>query len=230
MAADRTHGAGELARWGLDALAALATACARDAHDKRWQTLLTATRRLAATRASMAAVANVAVAYLDRLLPRRDAAAPDWTCIVETAREELAGELDRCRVLQVQAARPLLANCRRVVTLSRSSTVTAILTEAAPETVEVVVGEARPGCEGRLTVEELLRAGRRARLVTDAALAHAMEESDLLLLGGDGVCADLAVVNKTGSLGAALAAVVSGPRSGRRLTRSRSTLTPPRQP
>lgn len=204
--ADRTHGAAELARWGLDALAALAEACAGEAPEKRWRTLQAAARRLGGARASMAPVANLAVAYLERLLSARDAAAPQWTRAAESARDALAGVQGRNRAAQVEAARRLLANCRRVVTLSRSSTVSAILNEAAPGTTEIVVGESRPGLEGRLTAEDLKRAGLRVRLVTDAALARAVSDADLLLLGGDGVCADLAVINKTGSLAAALAA------------------------
>lgn len=206
IAADRTHGAADLARRGLDTLAALAEASAGDPAEDRWRALAEGARRLSAARASMAPVANLAVAYLERLLPDREAASRQWARAAATAHDALAGALDHARAAQVEAARGLLAGRRRIVTLSRSSTVTAILTQATPAGAEIIVGESRPGLEGRLTADDLYRAGRRVRLVTDAALPHAIKSADLLLLGGDSICADLAVINKTGSLAAALAA------------------------
>ncbi len=99
---------------------------------------------------------------------------------------------------------------QRVLTLSRSGTVTAALLRAAaskpPE--RVWVAESRPLGEGVGVAEELAEAGLSVTLLPDAALAHvlACEPIDLVLVGADTILASGAVVNKVGTRMAALAA------------------------
>ena len=90
----------------------------------------------------------------------------------------------------------------RVVTISCSSTVQAILEDWPP--VDVLVGEGRPGLEGRALAAGLAAAGRRVTLCTDASLPALLEEGDLILSGADAVEADGTLVNKVGTLALAL--------------------------
>src|SRR5690606_32342431 len=108
-----------------------------------------------------------------------------------------------------EAAAEVLGTAGHIVTLSRSSTVLDLLLEAAPH-ARVTVSEGRPGCEGRALAERLLAQGRTVRLTTEAQLALAVGGADLVLLGADTICRDLAAVNKVGSHLAALAAQAAG--------------------
>ncbi|MEE9274085.1 MAG: hypothetical protein V3V62_02085 [bacterium] len=220
---DRGQGAAQLARRGVGLLAeacalaeesALAEGAAL-AEEAAGAALLAEAaalvRELRAVRPSMAAVGNWALAfYLDlrERLGRPGGAAP------AAAGAEIAAALlrrgEEMRAGLIEAARPLLADADSLLTLSRSSTVEEILLRAAPPSLRVVVAESRPLLEGRKLAESLIRAGREVRCITDAQVGLFMRECSLLLLGADTICSDLAVVNKTGSLPAALAAREAG--------------------
>jgi methylthioribose-1-phosphate isomerase len=64
--------------------------------------------------------------------------------------------------------------------------------------------------EGRMLVERYVPRGVEVTLVVDAALAGLVREGDVVLVGADGVQADGRLVNKTGTLGLALAARRAG--------------------
>ena len=97
----------------------------------------------------------------------------------------------------------------RVLTLSRSGTVLEALRRADPEAV--YVAESRPKREG-VGVAEDLADEVDVLLFVDAAVAHvlATEPVDAVLVGADSVLADGRVVNKVGTLPAALAADAAG--------------------
>ncbi len=95
-------------------------------------------------------------------------------------------------------AAELLTDAECIVTVSRSGTVR--------ETVErldvsVTVAESVPGGEGKGFAAEL-----GGDVVPDACIADAVRRSDAVVMGTDTVLRDGAVVNKVGSLAAALAA------------------------
>lgn len=92
-----------------------------------------------------------------------------------------------------------------VLTLSRSGTVEQGLRQADPS---VIVAESRPGNEGVGVAEQLADAGLDVTLCTDAAIATLLADTeiDTVLVGADTIRFDGAVVNKTGSRMAALAA------------------------
>ncbi|SDR39862.1 NUDIX domain-containing protein [Natronobacterium texcoconense] len=94
-----------------------------------------------------------------------------------------------------------------VLTLSRSGTVAEALRQGDPS--RVFVGESRPAREGIDVAEELADdLDCPVTVHTDAAMAHVLEREDVdrVLVGADTVRADGAVVNKTGTRTAALAA------------------------
>jgi len=92
-----------------------------------------------------------------------------------------------------------LADADEVVTLSRSGTVAATLERLD---VSVTVAESVPGGEGT----EFAALVDADRVVPDACTADSVREADAVVVGADTVLSDGAVLNKVGSLAAALAA------------------------
>lgn len=86
-----------------------------------------------------------------------------------------------------------------VVTLSRSGTVGSTLKDVG---ASVTVCESLPGCEGAAFADEI----GADRVVPDACVATAVQAADAVVVGADAVLRDGAVVNKVGSLAAALTA------------------------
>lgn len=91
----------------------------------------------------------------------------------------------------------------RVVTCSRSGTVTTTLKAASPR---VLITESRPGGEGTDTAAELADAGLDVTLAPDATVPGRIQATDTVLVGADAVLPDGAVHNKVGTYPLALAA------------------------
>jgi translation initiation factor 2B subunit (eIF-2B alpha/beta/delta family) len=96
----------------------------------------------------------------------------------------------------------IVAARTRCVTLSRSSTVLASLRALHElERLEhVFVLEARPMLEGHKSIRDLDAAGIGATLLTDAAMAVALSQADIAVVGADSISADGYLLNKTGTL------------------------------
>jgi translation initiation factor 2B subunit (eIF-2B alpha/beta/delta family) len=96
----------------------------------------------------------------------------------------------------------------RVVTLSRSATVTRSLKQAHEHIAAVTCLESRPGGEGMDAAREIAAAlpHIQVRLVADAALALAVADADCAIVGADALLAEGYAVNKTGTHPLALAA------------------------
>jgi len=194
VAEDTDHGSAYLSLRALECLrdeAALAVE-----HGGNWDDLAGVARALLDARPSMAVVAN-------RVNRAMHAASGDRTPgTVERAARE--GH-ERARAADEEAAAPD-PEWVQVLTLSRSGTVGRALLDA-PALERVLVAESRPAREG-IGVAERLADDYRVTLHTDAAVAHvlATHEVDAVVVGADAVLADGAVVNKTGTRGAALAA------------------------
>ncbi|MCX6651548.1 MAG: hypothetical protein NT131_07835 [Methanomassiliicoccales archaeon] len=97
---------------------------------------------------------------------------------------------------------------KRIVTLSYSSTVLAALS-AMPKGLEVLVAESLPLGEGAMTCRKLSDQGIKASLFRDSMISSVVSETDLVLVGADGVCPE-GVVNKVGTRLLALAALERG--------------------
>ncbi|KAI8051531.1 hypothetical protein BDF22DRAFT_691183 [Syncephalis plumigaleata] len=74
----------------------------------------------------------------------------------------------------------------------------------------VLVTEARPTCSGVVTARALQELGVPYQLVADAAVASAMEEVDLVLLGGEAVTENGGLVSQIGTYQVALGAKAAG--------------------
>ncbi len=102
-------------------------------------------------------------------------------------------------------ARKFLIKCNKIVTLSNSKTIERILKLLAKEKqITVIVCESRPMFEGRVLASNLIKAGINVELITDANGAAAIKNSDGVLIGADIVLSNGDVVNKTGSVAAAV--------------------------
>jgi translation initiation factor 2B subunit (eIF-2B alpha/beta/delta family) len=90
---------------------------------------------------------------------------------------------------------------------SRSSVILNALLCARKQDIDfrVYITEARPNLEGQKTAMELANAGIDTTLVVDAALAHVVQQSDLLCVGADRISETVAI-NKTGTKALALLA------------------------
>lgn len=86
----------------------------------------------------------------------------------------------------------------KVVTISWSSTVYAVLKEVKPNIV--VVGESRPNMEGRRTALSLAEEGIKVRFFVDSALPNQIKDADFAIIGADALYPNGDVVNKIGSL------------------------------
>jgi translation initiation factor 2B subunit (eIF-2B alpha/beta/delta family) len=95
----------------------------------------------------------------------------------------------------------VLAKDARLLTISYSSTVTAVLKELKRrgKKFEMIVMESRPMVEGRRTAEELAKSRIKTTLIADAALGQYVKEVDAAVVGADTVYIDGSAANKVGT-------------------------------
>ena len=86
-----------------------------------------------------------------------------------------------------------------VVTHCHSSTVMGILKKAKRKGIRVVACETRPLYQGRITAEELARAGIPVTLTVDLGIAKFMKKADVVLVGADAITATGDLINKVGT-------------------------------
>lgn len=87
-----------------------------------------------------------------------------------------------------------------------SSTLMNILKKAKEKNIEVICTETRPKFQGRISAQELSKAGLPVTIIVDSAMRAFIKKVDLCLVGADAVCANGAVINKIGTSLMALAA------------------------
>lgn len=88
-----------------------------------------------------------------------------------------------------------------ILTHGFSRVVLAVLLHAAARgrRFTVLVTESRPECLGHNTARALQEAGIPARLILDAAMGHAMEKAELVLVGAEAVVENGGILNKIGT-------------------------------
>ena len=200
---DTTHGSAHLSLRALEVLrdraGMLANSDASTIEDARARLLDTAHRLLDA-RPSMAALAN-------RLHRAMYASRPEFlpADVEANAHEALQDALAADEAAAETAATRVEG--AHVLTLSRSGTVLSALQAAAPSPT-VSVAASAPENEGVGVAEHLSEAGLDVTLLPDAAVAQRLHDGtvDAVLVGADTIQPSGAVVNKTGTYGAALAA------------------------
>lgn len=162
-----------------------------------WSEVAAVARELRDARSTMHAVAN----RVNRAMAVADDRTPE--AVVRAAIDAVERAANADEDAAAAAADRLRGD--RVLTLSRSGTVTETLRRADTEAVFVL--ESRPGGEG-VGVAESLAPETDVTLAPDATVAHLLSTDpvDALLVGADGVRADGSVVNKVGTRTAATVA------------------------
>ena len=103
-------------------------------------------------------------------------------------------------------AEPYLKNIRTVLTLSNSKTLLEIFRLWVKDNrrIDVIVCESRPKHEGRIFAKHLLKENIKVNVITDAMISLYIPHTDAVILGADSILKNGNVINKTGSLAAAL--------------------------
>ncbi len=202
---DREHGASELARQCLAAIASFARDAEVDDVTTLRDNLTQLARELQQARPAMAPVIN--------LVER-------WRMAFE---KPGAGELDETRAQAVICAQALIAESEQAVekaaayaaeligpdklimTHSLSSTVVRVF-EILGSRARAIITESRPPGEGRRLAERLSALGVATDFITDQQMGLIVSHADVALVGADTVAADGSVINKAGTYLLALAA------------------------
>ncbi|MFQ5341498.1 MAG: translation initiation factor eIF-2B, partial [Anaerolineae bacterium] len=130
---------------------------------------------------------------------------------VQHAAEDFAAALARRPAQIAQTALPLIRDGATIMTISSSSMVFAALQHAhdAHKHIRVICLESRPQREGVDFARRLAGIGIDVTLVVDAAMAHFMQDVNLVIFGADTV-SPRGLVNKIGTYALALAADAHG--------------------
>lgn len=116
----------------------------------------------------------------------------------DVARRFIEYQSDASRRIAAEAQR-ILPRGIVVATISFSSNVYTVLSEAGRKLGKTVVLESRPGGEGVLLARELARRGIEVSLVPDAAMHLFLRDVDLIMVGADTVTWDACLYNKVGT-------------------------------
>jgi len=105
-----------------------------------------------------------------------------------------------------QNARPYIKNLKTILTLSHSKTLLEIfiLWKKDNPKVRIIIAESRPNYEGRIMAEELLDHGISVEIIADASIPKSVQNADAVITGADIILQNGNVINKIGSLTAAL--------------------------
>lgn len=197
---DSTHGSAYISIRAMEVLRDEAGAAAYGEKEKvdPWEDLVQVAEDLLAARPSMTALTNRVNRIMNRAVSEASAES-----VVETAIEEITSALNADQTAAEEATNIL--DGRTVLTLSRSGTLYPALVNGPDQ---VLIAESRPQREGVDVAEELEEDGVDVSLFTDAAIAHTLRTNsvDAVVVGADTILRDSSVVNKTGTLGAAIAA------------------------
>lgn len=208
LRADHTRGASAIA---LDAVRLLRRIAANEVGlppADALALLAEATRAVASARASMAPLAHVASHIWSAARESEPAIALD--AARRAADALLARATDAPERIAALLA-PQLGEAARIVTLSRSGTVSRVLRACQAHIAAITVLESRPGGEGIAAAQEFAGWLPGAMTVApDAASALALSGATHVVIGADALLAEGYAVNKTGSYPLALVAREQG--------------------
>ena len=201
---DRTTGAVELVKKGVDALALFITNYT-GVSSFFFDELVRISQKLIDSQPSMAPFFN-----LTNVLLLAAEGEKDLEKMKRSTAEAIRGFLFHLqssgeRISKI--ARALIPEKSRVLTHSYSSTVLRTLIDARKEgkPFEVICTESRPNLEGLLMARKLSEAGINVQVQIDSAAAYTIKDFDLVMVGAD-CLTPFGLVNKVGTYGLALAA------------------------
>ncbi|MGV6859353.1 MAG: translation initiation factor eIF-2B [bacterium] len=203
---DHSHGATELARKALDVLARSAYEIRTDSTAEAVEILSAQVDKVLSLRPGMAPIANLASEWSTTLEEHRDQPL-DFARKAWAAHAEWVIENSRSAVAQTATNTvDLVLDGMTVMTHSLSSTLVGAFRQLAGRDVKIIVTESRPQNEGYWLAKVLSEIGVHHDLVTEAQMALAVQEADLVLVGAESLTHDGSVINKVGTHLLALAA------------------------
>lgn len=198
---DDSHSASQLARLSLDVMRQAAeSSVAADV------SLFLAEQneighRLADTRPAMAPLFNVVRKLREDITaaaPKRDL--PSLRCFAAQRAERLIEDSARAVARIAEYGAGLINEGDTVMTYSYSSTIMAVLKEAsAKHRLKVIVPRSGYGGSGLITARKLAEYGLPVTLIDDTAVGSYIASADKVIVGADRICADLKLVNATGT-------------------------------
>jgi translation initiation factor eIF-2B subunit delta len=205
VAEDNTSGAVELTKKATQALLHFSDETRAQDLSQFLSELMTAGRELIQAQPSMAPLFNLVNSVLSSLDTAEKV--DEARRIVKAAASTFAEDLDASGDKIAKQALPLISDGATIMTHSRSSTVLRALSLAKERgrNFAILCTESRPIFEGRELARQLAQQGIEVTLVTDAAVAHSMNQVDLVMVGADSI-SSRGLVNKMGTHALALAA------------------------
>jgi translation initiation factor eIF-2B subunit delta len=99
-----------------------------------------------------------------------------------------------------------LPRAKNILTISRSGTLIRIfkLWNQRKTDFKLIIPESRPSNEGKTMAKELLKAGLKVEMITDAMTSNYIPRIDAVIIGADAVLKNGNVINKSGSLSLAV--------------------------
>lgn len=209
VAEDNTSGAVELTKKATQALLLLSDETRAQDLSQFLSEFMTAGRELIQAQPSMAPLFNLVNSVLSSLdtAENVDEARGIVKAAASTFRADLAMRGEKIAL----EALPLISDGTTIMTHSRSSTVlrALFLAKDRGRNFAILCTESRPIFEGRELARQLAQQGIEVTLVTDAAVAHSMNQVDLVMVGADSI-SSRGLVNKMGTHALALAANAHG--------------------
>jgi len=206
MYADRTQGASELAREGLD----IAADAAYQLSATNALALVTALQSLAhdimITRTSMTPVYKLLHAWSEQLEELTDIDLPTARQTAQNMAYDLVNQSLRFTQQLVQAAYYFIGENKTLFTHSLSSTLISIAEQLVDKNINFIITESRPLNEGVILAEKLSKLAIPTTLITEAQLGLFIKHADLVFVGADSILPDYSVVNKAETYLLALAA------------------------
>lgn len=119
----------------------------------------------------------------------------------------LISEGDRFKAI-LKNLEPLIKTKKRFFTLSNSQTIYEVITALSNKRRKIIVtiSESKPAGEGKIMAMKLLKAGINVTIIPDSLSGSEISKCDAVLVGADAFFLNGDVVNKSGTLNAALAA------------------------
>ena len=103
-------------------------------------------------------------------------------------------------------ALPYIGGMQTILTISNSKTISISLNLLGKKNrkLKIIIAESRPMLEGRILAKELIKNNLHVELITDNMLAQYIRKTDGVIIGADIILANGNIINKTGSLSAAI--------------------------
>ena len=108
--------------------------------------------------------------------------------------------------LFIKIAEKLLIGINKILTLSNSKTVFELLKRYSKinKILKIFICESRPQNEGRVLTKLLLDENIKCEMILESMLPHFIQKTDAVIIGADKILKNGNVINKIGSLNAAL--------------------------